>query len=226
MKVASEEVQGKFHSLRAQFNRERSKTKQSKSGSGASEVYNSKWEYFQSLKCLNVGTVSGLTISNLPKPIDTDESSISSEGSLSPNNNNEIASGSSNDSITNEKTRHKKRKQSFEPEADDVLNIALAVLDKGRNVLDVFGEFVAGELRQMVDPVLRISTKRERMQVLIHYGKFNNQNPTQMTSNFDYSIQSQPNVHSTKHAITILWSFRPTIHVNSCRQNPNVFTQL
>lgn len=110
-----------------------------------------------------------------------------------------------------------KKKQSFEPEVDDVLNKALAVLDKGSDVLDVFGEFVAGELRQMVDPVLRISTKRERMQVLIHYGKFNNQNPTQTTSNFDYSIQSQPNVHSTKHAITSLWSFRPTIHVNSCR---------
>lgn len=63
MDVTAEEVSSKFHALRTQFNREKGKEKQSKSGSGTSDVYTSKWEYFSCLKFLSVGTTPGETIS-------------------------------------------------------------------------------------------------------------------------------------------------------------------
>lgn len=63
LETTPEEVTGKFHALRTQFNRERSKVNQSKSGSGADEMYTSKWEFFQSLQFLSIGTSSGITYS-------------------------------------------------------------------------------------------------------------------------------------------------------------------
>lgn len=65
LKVSSEEVTGKIHSLKTQFNRECNREKKQKSGSGAEEAYVSKWEYLSSLRFLSVATVSGETVSNL-----------------------------------------------------------------------------------------------------------------------------------------------------------------
>lgn len=65
LEITTDEVTAKFHALRSQFNRERSKTQQSKSGAGTDEIYVSRWEYFQSLQFLSVGTASGPTISVL-----------------------------------------------------------------------------------------------------------------------------------------------------------------
>lgn len=63
MNVASDEICAKIHALRTQFNREKSKENQSKSGAGTDELYTSKWEFYSSLKFLNVGTMAGDTIS-------------------------------------------------------------------------------------------------------------------------------------------------------------------
>lgn len=63
MGITTEEISSKIHALRTQFNREKNKEKQSKSGSGTDELYTTKWEYFSSLKFLSVGTAAGETIS-------------------------------------------------------------------------------------------------------------------------------------------------------------------
>lgn len=44
LKVTSDEVVAKVHSLRSQFNRESSKEKKQKSGAASEENYTSKWE--------------------------------------------------------------------------------------------------------------------------------------------------------------------------------------
>lgn len=61
------EITSKFHSLRTQFNREANKERQQKSGSGADDVYVSKWEFMSSLRFLKANTVPGATFSNLVK---------------------------------------------------------------------------------------------------------------------------------------------------------------
>lgn len=60
-----QDVNAKFHALRTQFNRERSKEKKTKSGSGTDENYVSKWEYMKSLQFLEISNVSSETFSNL-----------------------------------------------------------------------------------------------------------------------------------------------------------------
>lgn len=63
--VTADEINAKFHSLRAQFNRECSKEKQQKSGSGSNENYTSKWEFMSSLRFLKAKTVAGETRSSM-----------------------------------------------------------------------------------------------------------------------------------------------------------------
>lgn len=67
LKITSDEVTSKLHSLKTQFNRESNRVKKQKSGSGVEDVYVSKWEYLSSLQFLNVRSVPGETISNLVK---------------------------------------------------------------------------------------------------------------------------------------------------------------
>lgn len=65
LNIPSSEISSKLHSLRTQFNRECSRVKTQKSGSGSDDAYTSKWEYFSSLQFLKVSTMPGETISNL-----------------------------------------------------------------------------------------------------------------------------------------------------------------
>ena len=47
------EIEKKLRSIRAQYGRERQKTKKRKSGDGADDVYHSKWVHFERLKFLD-----------------------------------------------------------------------------------------------------------------------------------------------------------------------------
>lgn len=45
--ICGNEVRKKLHTLRAQYSKERTKMKKSKSGAGLHEAYQTKWEYYR-----------------------------------------------------------------------------------------------------------------------------------------------------------------------------------
>lgn len=65
LNTTTDEISAKFHALRTQFNREMSKEKVTKSGSGTEDRYVSKWEFKTSLQFLKINTFTGSTVSNL-----------------------------------------------------------------------------------------------------------------------------------------------------------------
>lgn len=50
LSMPDEVIKKKIHTLRAQYSKERSKIKNSKSGCGADETYKTKWEFYDMLQ--------------------------------------------------------------------------------------------------------------------------------------------------------------------------------
>lgn len=193
-------------SLRTQFNRESSKEKTQKSGSSSNELYKSKWEYMSSLHFLKMGagaTLMSVTTSNLDSIlIESDDSSSSSSSSVStsvttPNTNSiliesdDSSASSSNSLPTNTKRRlvpsqrlAKKTAHNHDVE-DELIQKALAVIEKPSDELDIFGQFIASEMRQLPNISVQRAVKSEIMKILINFStpfEFN-LTPDQMNDN-------------------------------------------
>uniref|UniRef100_A0A1X7U9B6 MADF domain-containing protein n=1 Tax=Amphimedon queenslandica TaxID=400682 RepID=A0A1X7U9B6_AMPQE len=59
------EIEKKLRSLRAQYTREKKKTKNRPTGTGVTDVYESKWVFFKRLQFLDIYITPKATQSNL-----------------------------------------------------------------------------------------------------------------------------------------------------------------
>lgn len=71
----------------------------------------------------------------------------------------------------NQKSAKKKaiENDSNEEKYDTLINRALSVIEQPNDELDVFGQFIASEMRQLPNASLRRVVKSEIMKILIHY---------------------------------------------------------
>ncbi|XP_031637792.1 uncharacterized protein LOC116350192 [Contarinia nasturtii] len=183
LNVSSKDVSAKWHALRTQFNRECNKERTLKSGSGADEAYISKWEYKSSLRFLNVNTMSGATVSTLDLnelsstgPIeklaefDINAAIVLSSDSSDTNDNQYDVPSCSNNKRRIEHSSKRKKSNSQSSDENVLMQKALEVMSHTNDELDVFGQFIASEMRQISDLSKRNSVKREIMAILMNSG--------------------------------------------------------
>lgn len=83
----------------------------------------------------------------------------------------------SSESENGDKTTKKRRlnpiasKKSTTPESEDlILEKALAIMEKKDDEFDIFGQFIASEMRQLTNPSTRFVVKAEIMKIIQKYG--------------------------------------------------------
>lgn len=171
------DVIAKFHALRTQFNREMSREKKAKSGAGSDEIYISKWEYKSSLQFLQVGTITGQTVSNLDDSncesssssdcgsitVKTDSSDTHSEYEGTANNNNKRPF----QQVT-QKNAKKRAYQASTSDEDVLMEQAISVINQKNDEYDIFGQFVANEMRQIENVSTRKKMKHEIMRIMMN----------------------------------------------------------
>lgn len=103
----------------------------------------------------------------MPESIVTDTISISSDSDANSVHSVATSNGSRQ---RNEKPRRGKRRaaEALESEENDLMVQALAVMSQKNDEFDIFGQYVASELRQIPDPSIRQVVKREIIQALLN----------------------------------------------------------
>lgn len=92
-----------------------------------------------------------------------------------------------------------------ESDENDLFEKALAAMNQNSDVLDIFGQYVASELRQISNPSLRQVAKTEIIKVLMSYGDV---------------LVSTAQVQKTNIPIT---NTVPVVN-NNCIENPEIIT--
>lgn len=87
-------------------------------------------------------------------------------------NNGDVAMANVSGALPKSKTTKRKNPSKLEPEETILLKKALTALDnpEKKDEWDVFGQFVADDLRQISNLNFRNAAKREIMKVLLKYG--------------------------------------------------------
>ncbi|XP_031637850.1 uncharacterized protein LOC116350247 [Contarinia nasturtii] len=213
LNVTSQEISSKLHSLRTQFNRECSREKKQKSGSGGDEIYISKWEYMSSLHFLKVGSVSGETFSNLNthtlksndlpcllNELETRDLIVVSTDSS--DTQSEYGERSSNQKITHSQTTNQRtaKRKYYEDKENLLMERAIAVMDQRSDEWDIFGQFVASELRQIFDPIKKNTVKRLIMNTLMSQGIFE-QTENGFTAETRYMVVSDDDIQKSNSSL-------------------------
>lgn len=134
---------------------------------------------------------------------DDDSSRESGAESCSSNTETVVLSSDSSDTPHSEfesrpnnkrqRIQKKKRGDILEPDESALLEKALSVMNHQSDECDVFGQFVASEMRQITDPIHRTAMKRQIMQILMQSGSTINVHERQNNyvpnghSNFGYN---------------------------------------
>lgn len=97
------------------------------------------------------------------------------------------------------RTNHAAKQNTTENE-DLILEKALAIMEKKDDELDIFGQFIASEMRQLTNPSTRLVLKREIMKVVHQYAyssviETTNTHHTYSQQNFN-NYPNQPYVYS------------------------------
>ncbi|KAG8224041.1 hypothetical protein J437_LFUL001118 [Ladona fulva] len=156
--TSTSEISRKIHNLRNQFNSEMKKTLQRFSGKGTAENNVSKWPHFQALMFLKSSVISrepreptknyagSEVISQLGEEIILEEPNMQNSNEFNPEEMNNIKS-------EEPVGKSKKRKQTT------------AIYESDQ--FDIFGEFVASEIRNLSVEYLKRKMKRRIQQVIL-----------------------------------------------------------
>ncbi|XP_046984220.1 uncharacterized protein LOC124554196 [Schistocerca americana] len=165
---SQEEVQRKLHNLRNQVSQELKKIKQRRSRSGAGDNCKSKWPYFDALKFVIPGLAACVSkqsnlaeTSSQPVILWKVESTGTSEQTTEDVTERQ--------GIVEDPTREKSSRKRKHEESDDlVARAALKVLAKGvPDEYEIFGEYVASELRSLRSDSVRRKLKNEIRKAII-----------------------------------------------------------
>ncbi|XP_074026271.1 uncharacterized protein [Leptinotarsa decemlineata] len=190
MGISVQEVNDKIHSIRCQFQSINRKKKKTKSGQATGDNFVTKWEFYEALKFIDLST-SGLnetTIDSLINEEDTtdNESSYLSEdqGTNHPKDSTDTSrcntpmpststsrdftpSSSTSQDITQAPSRLQKKDKKNDQQA--LLDRCVGVMSKIADSFEIFGDYVAHELRNMhlKAPDLQGYAKREIQRLIL-----------------------------------------------------------
>ncbi|XP_031327744.1 uncharacterized protein LOC116158995 [Photinus pyralis] len=154
---SAEEIQRKLHNLRNQVSQELKKMKKKKSGAGTDENYTTNWPYFTALKFLIPTLIPNQTESNRSEtrssietqPVKEIESQLDEEINVVGNENTNIT-------IENKQKKRKREKTDVD---DQLFRSAIQTLQKPPDEDEIFGQYVAMELKGITNDFLKRKLK-------------------------------------------------------------------
>ncbi|XP_031327793.1 uncharacterized protein LOC116159041 isoform X2 [Photinus pyralis] len=144
-----EEIQRKIHNLRNQFNSEFKKSKKKQSGQGTDELYVSKWPYYNLLLFLQGSSECKTATGNFEKDATENNTPSDNQGIITLEQSaEENRSDATPKSQNNEPNPRKKRKIEVCDKNKLIMQKAIHALYEEDDVYDVFGKYVASEMRR------------------------------------------------------------------------------
>ncbi|XP_055905120.1 uncharacterized protein LOC129940710 [Eupeodes corollae] len=178
---SEDEIKRKLHNLRNQMSQELKKSKKRKSGAGTDELYSSKWPYFRALQFLIPFLTPSETISNLNKETNC-------KNDVPTTVTTEITSESLKtvEIIKKSDPKGKQKKRRAESDDEDSLKAALKILKREPDEHDIFGEYVAQELRSLKFDFNKRKLKSEIRKAIVHIAD-DDDSLSQPSTSFQYS---------------------------------------
>ncbi|XP_055915159.1 uncharacterized protein LOC129948232 [Eupeodes corollae] len=157
------------------------KSKKRKSGAGTDELYSSKWPYFRALQFLIPFLTPSETISNLNK-----ETNCKNDVPTTVTTENTSESLKTVEIIKKSDPKGKQKKRRAEADDEDSLKAALKILKREPDEHDIFGEYVAQELRSLKFDFNKRKLKSEIRKAIVRIAD-DDDSLSQPSTSFQYS---------------------------------------
>lgn len=178
LEITSAEVGRKLHNLRCQMNSELRKIKNKKSGAGADEIVKSSWEFFDSLKFMTGISECVKTVGTVPNALVSDNEETSevvmyqAQGESSHDTSTASITADNSSKISKKRKVNKGNKpKSINEDDEELFKEAMSVLRAPSDEFDVFGNYVAVEIRQIRSEERRRRLKRIIQKAIIDMGE-------------------------------------------------------
>ncbi|XP_028131331.1 uncharacterized protein LOC114327031 [Diabrotica virgifera virgifera] len=163
-----EEIQRKIHNLRTQFNNEVKKLNKTKSGQSTGEVF--KWPYYKSLLFLQGGLICRPAKRNFAMKTEVNEATneMNTSSDIQGTSQPEKGNRSYLTSVWQDNEINIKKARRTEISKDDLLiQKGIRTLNEEEDQYDIFGKYVASEMRSLSSEYLRKKMKRKFQQVIL-----------------------------------------------------------
>ncbi|KAJ8888529.1 hypothetical protein PR048_008020 [Dryococelus australis] len=186
-KIEIQEITMKIHNLRNKFNIEFKKSQKNKSGQETDEKYVSKWPHYYAMLFIQKND------SQLTDTLDSDTEGLNDDGqdNATVPSNVEVTRSVSRSSTSTPTPPAKKKKATLTDKHSMMIEKVYETLSKNEDEFDLFGEYVASEMRKLSSVALKWKVKTEIQRIILQANEEDMRNADSTTTNHPWTVAAE-----------------------------------